>query len=231
MSSTGLGAPSFVTWNAGSLSKPCGWIISRPRNRKLTKPCCARSASVGKFERSPRIVTTFGRSCVGHADPVGRAEHEVVLVCHRLDVAGGDLVVAAEQPVPVERRRAGRHDVRAVDRDARDDAGEVGELHVARDPERHARARCVGEPRSRRTARRVQVARHDEGAVHLARDLVVLGGGEVGRPASTVNWERCPRRCRPSAVSRRSAQTRRRGCRAARSLRLRLLATVKSHAR
>ena len=39
--------------------------------------------------------------CAGHADPVGGAVHEVVLVVHRLRLALVDLVARAEQAVPV----------------------------------------------------------------------------------------------------------------------------------
>ena len=51
-----------------------------------------------------------GDVAAGQPPPVRRAEHEVVLERHRLDVAGRDLVTRAEQAVPVQRdpRRRGR---------------------------------------------------------------------------------------------------------------------------
>src|SRR3712207_7239214 len=45
-----------------------------------------------------------------HAGPVGSAEDEVVLVAHRLHVAGADLAGTAEQAVPVQRRAGRRED-------------------------------------------------------------------------------------------------------------------------
>ena len=55
-------------WKAGCEPRPCGWIMSRPRNRKSRNPCWVRSGSAGKRDRSPRIEATVGRS--SRAKPV-----------------------------------------------------------------------------------------------------------------------------------------------------------------
>ncbi len=85
----------------------------------------------------------------------------------------------AEQPVAVQGRPR-RRDLRPVRRGARNQAREVRRHRVAGDALRHRLAGQVGEAPSGRTSGRVQVARHDEGTVHLARDLRILGGRVVG---------------------------------------------------
>ena len=64
MSSTGgLASVAPFLWNAGLETKPLAWIISLPRNRVLSSPCCVRSVSSGKFERFGTILgTMFERS-------------------------------------------------------------------------------------------------------------------------------------------------------------------------
>ena len=53
----------WPSWrNAALEPRPCGWIISRPRYMKFSIPCCTRSASMGKPERSARMVATIGMS-------------------------------------------------------------------------------------------------------------------------------------------------------------------------
>ena len=122
---------------------------------------------------------------VGHADPVGGAEHDAVL---RGDLAAADAVYltgAAEQPVAVERHAPGAH---GADR-ARDVADEVGSVHVARLAHRQAVGAQL-EARSRWTARLVEIARHLHGALNAAADLgvlallaaVVAAGRELGHP-------------------------------------------------
>ncbi len=141
----------------------------------LRKPCCIRSATVLKPEKSPKHRDDVRHVLVREAGPRRGAEHEVVLVRHRLHVARVDLCGPAEQAVAVERDarrwRRGR-----VKRRARDVAHErrARHAHPARQP-----APVEAEAAARR-ARLREVARHRDVALDLARDAVVLGWGVVG---------------------------------------------------
>ena len=44
-------------WKAAWAPRPDGWIIARPRNSMLRKPCCMRSATVLKPEKSESTET------------------------------------------------------------------------------------------------------------------------------------------------------------------------------
>ena len=45
-------------WNSGLVAIPSGWIAARPSIMKFTKPCCMRSTSLWKSERSDIAGTT-----------------------------------------------------------------------------------------------------------------------------------------------------------------------------
>ena len=49
-------------WKAAFDDSPCGWIIARPRNSMLRKPCCIRSAIVLKREKSDSTEMMCGTS-------------------------------------------------------------------------------------------------------------------------------------------------------------------------
>ena len=139
-------------WNAALVARP-GRVAHQPAeeqrvehallepvdgDRELVQVCRAR--------RRRRAVSP---DC--EAPPVGRAEDDVVLGRHRLDVAGGDLGARAEQSVAVQRdpRRVRRR------RAARDDALEQRRRDVAGDLRRRRvgfAARVVEAGRRRRPA-------------------------------------------------------------------------------
>ena len=95
------------TGTPGSLVKP-GRVDHQPAQvHEVDEPLLG---AVGERGEVREVAEDRGdvRQVLGrHAGPVGGAEHEVVLVGHRLDVAGGDLARAAEQAVAVERRPRG----------------------------------------------------------------------------------------------------------------------------
>ncbi len=106
--------------------------------------------------------------------PVGRAERDVVLVCHQVHVgAPGGLSGVAQQPVAVERGPAlgadGRTRHHTGERRRRETAGALhGEPTGA-----------VVETTGRGAARRGEIARHLERAGHPAQQVRVLRGREV----------------------------------------------------
>ena len=75
---------------------------------KLTKPCCMRSVSLLKFDRSFSDCGDRREVVVGEPVEVRRAPDRVLLVAER--VLATDLVQRAEQAVTVDagRRRSGR---------------------------------------------------------------------------------------------------------------------------
>src|SRR5439155_12797019 len=107
-------------------------------------------------------------------------EKDVVLVGHRLDVAGVHLARGSEKPVPVERRprryRGAGRPVAVAERGAWDVADEVRRV-AGRVLDRLPRA--VERERAARLAVGEQVAGHGEGAFDTSGDLVAFGRRRV----------------------------------------------------
>ena len=101
-------AGPLASQNARLAAKPFGWIIARPRKRKLSMPCWSRSASSGKSRQVLQDRDRVGHVAARHADPVGRAQHHPVLAGDREAADAVHLARAAEQAVAVERHPARR---------------------------------------------------------------------------------------------------------------------------
>jgi hypothetical protein len=141
---------------------------------KFTKPCWARSASVGKRDRILEQREHVRHVQRRHPGPVGGAENEAVLVRHRAHVAAGDLSGTAEEAMAVEgwTQRAGG-------RGLRDHADHVRERGVARDV-LGAAVRAEGELGARRAAGGIEEAGHADVAADADRVAEVAAAVELG---------------------------------------------------
>ena len=92
---------------------------------KFSTACCRRSGRIGEAGEIADEADDGGDVLLRHADPVGAADDEVEAIREGLQVAGVDLVVAAEQAVAVDDRprrmgdAAGDGEARDVDQERR----------------------------------------------------------------------------------------------------------------
>ena len=181
-----------LTWNAGSAEAPCGWIEPAPEVHEvhvaLLDAVDERVELRQVLEQRGHVRHVEG----GHAGPVGRAEHEVVLLPIAWTLPPPTSPRAAEQAVAVERGARRARQPAAVERHARDGADHVRQRGVARPS---ATASPFTKPAPGGQRRQVEVARHGDLAGDPARGAVALAGlAAVVVPAEQGGYSRQPSR-------------------------------------